>query len=198
MGRSRGVVSGAESAHTLQRSGATMLVPLGKRQGTEDVVELLLECHVRIRKFLAMAENLAAARDANPDEIRDVAAQVRRYFAESLPLHVADEQEQILPRIASWSTEIDRALATMTDDHSAHVASVDRLIALCDTLVRDPDQHAAVAAELATIAAHLTSEMGRHLEIEERVIFPALRRLPAEQRDEMLRAMRERRARAMH
>ncbi len=175
-----------------------MLVPLGKRQSTEDVVELLLECHERIRKFLKMARDLAHAENPNSDEVRNVAAQIARYFGEALPLHVADEQEQILPRIASWSPDIDRALAAMTDDHAAHVAWVDRLTAICNSLVRQPGELPRVRAELRQIADHLSADMGRHLELEERVVFPALRRLSADQKTELLDSMRERRARVLH
>jgi hemerythrin-like domain-containing protein len=175
-----------------------MLVPLGKRPANGDVVDLLLDCHERIRKFLNMARTLAAADNAAPEEVQIVAGQIERYFVESLPLHIADEQEQILPRIASWSPETDRALAQMTDDHTTHAPVVDRLTELCRALVRDPRQLATVAPELRRIAEELTAEMDRHLEIEERVIFPALRKLPAEQRDEILTAMRARRARVMH
>jgi iron-sulfur cluster repair protein YtfE (RIC family) len=175
-----------------------MLVQIRKATAGGDVVDLLLACHERIRTFLKMASDLAAVRSPDADEVRSVAAQIHRYFSEALPLHIADEQECILPQIASWSPEIDRALAQMTDDHTAHAHAVDRLIGLCAIVVADPRQLTTVAAELARAASELTTEMNTHLELEERVIFPALRRLTSEQRDEILHAMRERRARVLH
>jgi iron-sulfur cluster repair protein YtfE (RIC family) len=175
-----------------------MLVQIRKSSGGGDVVDLLLACHERIRTFLKMASDLAAVRPSDADEVRSVAAQIHRYFSEALPMHIADEQDYILPQIASWSPEIDRALAQMTDDHTAHAHAVDRLSGLCAIIVSDPRQLTTVAPELARAARELTAEMDKHLELEERVIFPALRRLSTEQRDEIVRAMRERRARVLH
>jgi iron-sulfur cluster repair protein YtfE (RIC family) len=145
-----------------------------------------------------MARDLARAEHPNPAEVRSVAAQIARYFGEALPLHVADEQEQILPRIASWSPDIDRALATMTDDHAAHVAWVERLTAICDSLAEQPGELPRLRAELRQIADDLSTDMSRHLELEERIVFPALRRLSADQKTELLDSMRERRARVLH
>ena len=170
-----------------------MLVQIGKRPDTVDVVGLLLECHDRIRKFTTMARDLAAARGASLDAIRDAASQVRRYFVESLPLHMADEEKQIVPRLLGINAQLDRALATMEADHTAHEPLVRRLVELCSMLVGDPRQVAAVATELHAVATKLTSEFFVHLELEERVIFPALRRLPNEERAAILVAMRERR-----
>jgi hypothetical protein len=60
----------------------------GKRAVTEDVVDSLIECHGRIRRFLVMAPQLAAAAHASPSEIESTAAQIRRYFVEGFPLHM--------------------------------------------------------------------------------------------------------------
>jgi iron-sulfur cluster repair protein YtfE (RIC family) len=174
-----------------------MLVQIGKRPEALDVVELLLECHERIRKFTRMARELAGARAAEADEIRDVAGQVRRYFAESLPLHVKDEEQDILPRLAGRDRDVDRALAEMHAAHAEHEPRIARLVALCEQLVRDPGQLAAVSDELGGLAGRLTTEFEAHLGVEERVIFPALRDLPSAARDEILAAVRQRRARVL-
>lgn len=172
-----------------------MLVQVGKRNAASDVAELLLECHERIRKFLGMARALATAAGVPSEEIRGVAAQVRRYFVESLPLHVQDEHDEIRPRLAGQDPEVDRALETMDAEHAEHDPLVARLVAICDELVRDPGQVSALASELGPLADRLAAEMERHLEAEERVIIPAVRKLPNSERDAVLVAMRERRAR---
>lgn len=174
-----------------------MLVQIGKRAEAQDVVELLLECHDRIRKFLAMARGLAQAAAAAPDEIRDVAWQVRRYFLESLPLHIADEEDDIVPRLAGASAEIDHALAAMEADHASHEPLVHRLVELCGVLIADPRQVADIAAELGAVASRLTADFAAHLEVEERVIFAALRQIPSAGRGEILAAMRARRQRVL-
>src|SRR6185503_861481 len=94
---------------------ARMLVSLGSPRGDErDVVDALLACHERIRRFSAMAVRIADAGGATELEIRDAAAAVRRYFAEALPLHVADEDEDLAPLLAGRDPAIDAALATMS------------------------------------------------------------------------------------
>lgn len=173
-----------------------MLVQIGKRPETRDVVELLLECHGRIRKFLAIARMLAGATSVPPHEIRDVASQVKRYFAESLPMHIADEDEEIAPRLAR-----DNAAATalwmMSTEHVAHEPLVAALVTICDALIDDPRQLAAVRSDMASIVERLERDFAPHLEREEQVIFPALARLTEQERGEILAAMRRRRARAL-
>lgn len=161
------------------------------------MVELLRECHDRIRRFLIMARRLATATDASLDEIRDVASQVRRYFVESLPLHIADEEKDIVPRLLGKNDQVDRALAAMASEHALHAALVSRLVDVCTTLSAEPHQLAARASELDAIAAQLATDFSAHLEAEERVIFPALRRLPSEARAGVLAAMRVRRERQL-
>lgn len=174
-----------------------MLVSLGKRPDEQDVVDLLVECHGRIRKFLTMARSLAGARGAMPEEITHVAQQVRRYFAESLPLHIADEHDDIMPRLASAGPEVAAALAEMDTEHVRHEPLVGKLVLLCERIARDPASLDALRSPLGELVHQLGNEFLVHLEREESVIFPALRQLPAEQRDAIHSAMRERRARAL-
>lgn len=144
-----------------------------------------------------MARELAAPSAAGEAEIRGVAAQVRRYFSESLPLHIADENEDIAPRLAGTSAEVDGAIASMEAEHVDHLLAIDRLVALCDTLVAEPRRAAELRAELGEVAERLTRELAVHLEREESVIFPALRALSSGERDAIVAAMRDRRSRAL-
>jgi hemerythrin-like domain-containing protein len=172
-----------------------MLVQLGPRTANEDVVDLLLECHGRMRKFLVLARRLAEAADAPAAELRDTARQIGRYFSEAFPLHVADEDDALAPRLAGKSREVDRALAAMAADHQEHEPSVARLVALCQAIGDDPAQLAAVAGELARVAADLATALESHLELEERAIFPHVRQLPTADQDAIRAALRDRRAR---
>ncbi len=170
-----------------------MLHTLGKRATSEDAVELLVECHGRIRKFLGFARALADKPEAPASEVRAVAGQIRRYFSVALPLHIADEEELITPRLATANDAVARALATMHGDHAAHAAEIARLVALCSELEREPARLAQRAGELHASAVQCTADLEPHLELEERVVFPALRHLPATQRDEIRHGMRARR-----
>jgi hemerythrin-like domain-containing protein len=173
-----------------------MLLQIGPRRAPEDpdLVDLLRDCHGRIRRFLIVARQLADADAANtdPGELRATAGQIRRYFTEAFPIHTTDEDE-LAPHLAGASPDVDRALATMTSDHVAHGALVSRLVAICARIERDARQHGAMAAELARVATILATELEAHLELEEHVIFPALRRLPAPLRDALRTEMRARR-----
>ena len=152
-----------------------MLVRLGSRTTNEDVVDLLLACHGRIRSFLATARRIAAARE----DVREPAGQVRRYFAEAFPLHVADEEELLaLPQ-------------RIHDDHVAHAPAIETLVAMCGAI----EQGGQVPAELAPLAERLEHELAEHLAIEERDVFPAIRLLPQATQVRMRDAIRARRAR---
>jgi hypothetical protein len=76
-----------------------MLIKIGPQKEISDIVDLLLECHERIRSFIGLAGRLANCGPVSDTEVSDAAARVVRYFSESLPLHVADEEESILPRL---------------------------------------------------------------------------------------------------
>jgi len=171
-----------------------MLVQIGRRPAPRDVVDLLLECHGRIRLHTDLARRLSTARDLPPAEIREVAAAVRRYFAEALPLHVQDEEEEVTSRLSGKDPAVDQALARMSAEHADHEPSVARLIAICEHLERDPAFLGDVAGDLAALAAGLEARFAAHLELEERVIFSALRRLPEADRRALLTAVRARRA----
>jgi iron-sulfur cluster repair protein YtfE (RIC family) len=169
-----------------------MLVKIGTRRDTGDVVDLFLECHARIRRFAALAVRLPAT-DRPTAEIAETAAAIRRYFAEALPLHVADEEEEVAPRLAGRNDAVDRALATMAAEHREHEPSLARLLELCATVERDPDP--AHLADLAAVATDLATRFDAHLALEEAVIFPALRALPAADLEAIRLALHARRAR---
>ncbi len=170
-----------------------MLVQIGKQGTSGDVVDLLVECHGRIRKVLAFARQLADKPEAPPGEVRAVAGQIRRYFAVAFPLHVADEEELIAPRLAGTGAAVARALATMHRDHGAHAAEIARLVEICGELEREPGRLASRVGELAASAAQVAADLEPHLELEERVVVPAIRGLAEAQRDAIRSGMRARR-----
>jgi iron-sulfur cluster repair protein YtfE (RIC family) len=154
-----------------------LLTRLGKPAAHGDAVDLLLECHVRIRTFLGMARRLAEGASAPPDEIAAAALRVHRYFTQALPLHALDEEESILPRLRGLDPEVDRELATMVHEHAEHARPLEALVGACAALAREPGRHAALAATVGGATAELERHFGAHLTREEAVVFPALRRL---------------------
>lgn len=171
-----------------------MLTRIGSQAPVGDVVDLLLDCHSRIRSFTELAVRLAAAAGSPPAEVAEAAGRVRRYFAEALPLHALDEEESILPRLAGRDPALDAALVVMHRQHAEHRDVLERVVSLCSELEARPERHAEHARDLARAAEELREHFDRHLGPEEATIFPAIRRLvPEEERRKMESELRARR-----
>lgn len=155
-----------------------MLVRIGAKvpEGSGDVVDALLACHERIRRFLAVAARVGQAGGDPAAQVIEACGQIARYFREAMPLHVADEEESIRPRLAGRAAEVDRALADMHEQHSAHEAALVELTRAADRVAADPED-AAARARMATAAAALDAALAPHLDLEEALILPAIRRL---------------------
>lgn len=144
-----------------------------RRSPPESLVDLLAACHERIRRFTALAVEAAKRKDAPPEKIIEACADVERYFSQALPLHVADEDESIEPRLRGRSAKVDHALDTMTDQHARHSPMLELLLGALGEVRRDPQDETARDA-LAAAANVLQMELEEHLSLEERVIFPAI------------------------
>ena len=159
-----------------------------------DAVDLLLECHERIRSFLALARWLARARPADRDAISEAAMRVRRYFGEALPLHAKDEEQSLLPRLRGKDPKIDAALDAMVREHLEHERPLAVLVRACESLARDPDRYAEFAPALARATEELERHFDFHLRREEEIVFPAVRWLLNRSSDlEVVKEIRARR-----
>lgn len=170
-----------------------MLIQLGKRSQTLHVVDLLVECHARIRRFLELARQLAQSRDATLDVVRETAGQIRRYFVEALPLHIADEDELVSQSLRGRSETVDGALDKMSTEHAHHEPLVARIIEVSALLERQPVRLEELSMELRDVAVLLQTAFEPHLAREEKIIFPALRMLDATELDAIKAGMRDRR-----
>lgn len=153
----------------------TMLVSLGAKKAPTDVVDMLLECHGRIRHFVGLAREVADAGGREPAQVAAAAGQVRRYFQEALPLHVADEEESLVPRLSGLDPALDEALAEMQSEHVAHLPGNVRLVELCAQIEADPSRLGELSAELGQLSLSLSHAFEAHLEAEEATVFPAVR-----------------------
>jgi iron-sulfur cluster repair protein YtfE (RIC family) len=171
-----------------------MLVNIGPLNEPSDIVDLLTECHERIRKFIGLAVQLAKTEVLSDTEVCDAAARVARYFSEALPLHVADEEESILPRLQGKTAQLDASLSEMHEEHSEHDPQVENLLNVCRTLQESPERLKELRPKLLACATRLEQEFLSHLEKEESEILPAIRQLSTlEEREAMLRELRGRR-----
>ena len=154
-----------------------MLIGPGKHAAPGDAVDLLLECHTRIRHFLALARRLGEARGESPTALAGAAGQVHRYFTLALPLHAQDEEESIAPRLKGRDAALDAELDAMTREHREHQRPLGMLVAACAEVAGDPGRLVEVAGVLLRATAELEVHFAEHLAREEQVILPAVRRL---------------------
>jgi iron-sulfur cluster repair protein YtfE (RIC family) len=174
-----------------------MLTHIGTTRPADDLTALLLECHGRIRSFVALAGALASGEGSHPEDVADTAARVARYFGEALALHAEDEEASILPRLAGKDRDVDAALVTMHRDHARHGPAVDRVVALCTLLAAEPSRRAELAPALTAAVRALDGHFASHLASEEEIVFPAVRRyLSARAQGDVVRELRSRRAAA--
>jgi iron-sulfur cluster repair protein YtfE (RIC family) len=170
--------------------------PLTSQQAkTEDAVDLLLGCHQRIRHFTGVAIKLAHAQGAATEEIGQAAAAVHRYYSVSLPLHEADEDQTLQPRLRAVADEqVRHALLAMGEQHQVIDELIGRLLPLLVLVRNNPGTLPEVGGEMCAIMKALEEIFRAHLQMEEEVIFPAIRQvLPESARAEILREMQERR-----
>lgn len=156
-----------------------MIVQLSQRSPvTElaDPVEFFLACHARIRNFTAIAGRIAAAVDRSPEEIAESARAVEHFFRVALPIHAADEDLSVAPRLRDVCNDpsVLDALDKMSAQHPIVDRSGDELAALLRTVGSDPTSLARHSAELADRVHALEALWLDHLGTEERMIFPAL------------------------
>lgn len=173
---------------------ARMVIGIGGRRAPETLVGLLEDCHARIRSFLALCRALARAEGAEPALVREEASRAASYFGRALPLHVRDEEETLRPRLAGRAPEIDAALAEMSGQHSSHEALLSELEVLLEALRVAPERLRELAGPLEDVSAKLERELGAHLALEERVIFPALAALDGRAQLACVAELRDRRS----
>ncbi len=158
---------------------------------TADPVASFLECHDRIRTFLAGLGRLAALDDLADPRAPDAARACARYFSIGLPLHGQDEDESLSPRLRLVATDdVLDALDRMTQDHREMDGGLPMLLAQLEGVIAgDPP------APEALRASHrwLEALMDAHMAMEEAIIFPAARGLEAAELSAIAAEMRGRR-----
>jgi hemerythrin-like domain-containing protein len=172
------------------------ILPAHKPKNAEnDAVELLVGCHQRIRHFTSVAMKLAHAQGATEEEVRSAAEAVYRYYSVSLPLHEADEEDSLRPRLDVLpDPKLSHALAAMHDQHMAIDDLLERLQPLLRMVGNNPALIADAGAEMCSLTSALSQLFDAHLQMEEEVIFPAVEtQLTEQDRAELTREMRNRR-----
>lgn len=163
---------------------------------TNDAVGLMLACHTRIRSFGLLAVRLGQAAGTAEDEVAQAAGALHRYFSVALPLHVADEDLSLRPRLerAGATTEVARALSTMSIQHLDIDQVLSKALPLWLAISRGEARLAQCADELLCLGRSLGEKFDAHLDLEERVIFPFVRAaLPVSEQEALASEIRRRR-----
>jgi iron-sulfur cluster repair protein YtfE (RIC family) len=173
--------------HSIGRTGLRTVGPAP--------VDLLRECHHRIRTVLAVAARLALATDAPPADVTEAANRALRYFVLAMPLHEEDEERSVTPRLlqAGATIELEATLTKMAGEHRATHEILSSLEDTWERIARQPALLAAVARRLDEQTASLRRLLDGHLAMEERIVFPALDLLPADAQSEIRAEMVARR-----
>lgn len=156
-----------------------MPVQIGqKRQaGFDDPLGMLSDCHRRIENFLAALLKLARQRSGAELDPRERASleNALEYFRNSGPKHTADEEESLFPRMracggASGALAAIEALESDHDTADKAHAEVDALGRkwLAAGVLSETD-----AARMLELLESLSNLYARHIEIEDREVFPA-------------------------
>jgi hypothetical protein len=159
-----------------------------------DVVARLRDCHARIFSFLAEAAAIAEsyATTADPNLRAVSAGDVHRYFTKALPLHEADEDASIAPRLLAAGAPLSMVRARM-EEHSA----IDELVAELEidwrAIARDGNASIELEGHCHALAS-LSERLTTHLAAEEHDIFPRVDALPLTERLQIVAEMRARRA----
>lgn len=159
---------------------------------TETPLDLLLGCHQRIRHFTAMARRMAENPGAPLDQVSEAAEAVYRYFHVALPLHEADENISLDPRLHA-AGQVAHASEEMVRQHTDINVVLRQLLPLWDALCREPEKLPGFVPRLLQLITEFEQLWDVHLRLEEETVFPAIKRLPPEQVAAILAEMKERR-----
>ncbi len=162
----------------------------------EDAISLLLGCHDRIRHFTEVGARLAQSPQAPASDRIEAARAVLRYYTIALPLHEADENESVYPRLkrALPPGELAHANQEMVDQHAGIDATIAELVPMWQQIEREPESQNELGEPLRLRTEHLRSLWNAHLALEEEQVIPAMRKyLATEELSKIAQEMRDRR-----
>ena len=174
-----------------------MPVNIGNSEpGFDDPVGLMIACHRRIERFLAVLVDLAMRVHGSTLNVteRDALETALRYFRDAAPHHTVDEERGLFPTLAQSADQAVSYLSDLEHDHRRG----ERLHLAADRLglkwLRDGTLGDTEVAELQADLAELSALYREHIRIEEEHVFPSARRaLPRHVLEKIGRDMASRR-----
>ena len=163
----------------------------GPNPTPSDPVAAFLACHDRIRTFCDGLSRMAALPDLSDPRVPPSAAQAHRYFSIALPLHAADEDRSLAPRLLRVAPGTAPVLAELAEDH----AGIDRLLLTLNPMLEALSQGGMVPVEaLRAQVDALRGLLLPHIAREERELFPRCAALSEADRHEIMAELLARRS----
>jgi hemerythrin-like domain-containing protein len=138
-----------------------------------DPFAMLRGSHRRLEERLASLEE-AARSLGDPASVADAIAEcesVLAFFGRSVARHEEDEEKSLFPRLAQHS-ELSPVITALNAEHEQQRRLAEDLGAVVESLGYDPD-----ARVLLGIVESLRTAYRRHIEREEKDLFPAAEKL---------------------
>lgn len=142
---------------------------------------LLSDCHRRIERFLEQllrVAQVAGGRSLSPQE-REALTVALRYFSKAAPLHTADEETSLFPRVRQaaeagneTAQEVLDVMEQLETGHGAAEARHAHIDALGRRWLADDCLAPSEVAELTVEIGALRSFYAEHIAIEDTRLFP--------------------------
>lgn len=153
--------------------------------GFDEPLELWLACHERVQRFCTLIGRVKehVEKHGADAEAAESATSIRRYFNEAAPRHHEDEEIDLFPRLlmrldeqatesdADEAARVRAAIGVLTGEHRANEV----LWASIDASLARIARGEAVQLDTGQVEA-FSRTYRRHIDVEESVVMPAMRR----------------------
>lgn len=169
--------------------------------GFDRPIDLLMDCHRRIERFLDILVRVAERACETPEldeEYRRALRTSLEYFRAAAPRHTEDEESSLFPLLKQKGDPSVRAVMIQLDrleaEHRRAGALHDQVDPLANRLLSDGRLEVTEARCLLEKLRELRDLYRRHIEAEDQIVFPLARRaLSDEQMQQVGREMAARR-----
>lgn len=155
-----------------------MPIQIGQKKAADfsDPLGMLSDCHRRIERYLAALLTLATEQKGRrlDENQRASLRSALEYFRTSGPRHTADEEESLFPRMQDSSAQ--RSVEALEADHQTADRAHRQIDILGTRWLEAGQLDEADAARMAELLESLSKLYARHIDIEDRELFPAAAR----------------------
>ena len=145
--------------------------------GFEEPFDMLAACHERVVRMLSLLARLREHLSQNgwDSSVAQAAQDVMRYFDQAAPKHHDDEERHVFPALlAAPDTGLHAVVHRLQQDHVDMAAGWARARTVLTTLLDGPTTLDAAAHQ---VLADYAALYDRHVEDEDKLVYPAAQRL---------------------